>query len=84
MAGSIYANRYANKFCWQCLSKRYADLIIPNGGHNEKAINLLTSDLEVFEQSLIWKRLYNHYTPHILLQTTLDGHSITVRGRKAK
>jgi len=29
-------------------SKRYADLIIPNGGHNEKAINLLSSDLEKY------------------------------------
>lgn len=29
-------------------SKRYADLIIPNGGHNEKAINLLISDLEKY------------------------------------
>lgn len=29
-------------------SKRYADLIIPNGGHNDKAINLLSSDLEKY------------------------------------
>lgn len=46
-------------------------------------VDLLTSDLNVFEQSLIWKRLYHHYTPEILLQTDLNGHTITVRGRRA-
>jgi superfamily I DNA and/or RNA helicase len=46
-------------------------------------IDLLTSDLAVFEQSLIWKRLYHQYTPDVLLETSVNGHRVLVRGRKA-
>jgi hypothetical protein len=49
---------------------------------SRSVIDLLTSDLEVFEQSVIWKRLYHHYTPDILLKVPINGFSVTVRGRK--
>jgi hypothetical protein len=50
---------------------------------SRSVIDLLTSDLEIFEQSVIWKRLYHHYTPDILYQSNLNGYQVNVRGRKA-
>lgn len=45
-------------------------------------VDFLTSDLEVFEQSAIWKRLFHHYTPDILDQRSINGYQVIVRGRK--
>lgn len=47
-------------------------------------VDLLTSDLEVFENAVIWKRLYHQYTPDILHEHFHDGYRVTVRGRAAQ
>jgi hypothetical protein len=46
-------------------------------------IDLMTSDLEVFEHSVIWKRLFHHYAASALLEWKLDGYSVVVRGRRS-
>lgn len=46
-------------------------------------VDLLTSDLDIFENAVIWKRLYHHYTQETLYQGTINGYQVTVRGRKA-
>lgn len=50
---------------------------------SRSVIDLLTSDLEIFEQSAIWKRLFHHYTPDILMQSSINGYKVIVRGRRA-
>lgn len=50
---------------------------------SRSVIDLLTSDLEVFENAVIWKRLYYHYTPAVLHEQNIDGHQVFVRGRIA-
>lgn len=50
---------------------------------SRSVIDLLTSDLEIFEQSVIWKRLYHHYTPDLLLAEKINEFEIMVRGRAA-
>jgi superfamily I DNA and/or RNA helicase len=49
---------------------------------SRSVVDLLTSDLEIFEQSAIWKRLFHHYTPDILIQSTMNGFKVSVRGRR--
>lgn len=51
---------------------------------SQSVINLLTSDIDVFEQSLIWKRLYHHFTPEVLLRSSLNGYTLIVRGRRSR
>jgi len=50
---------------------------------SRSVIDLLTSDLEVFENSVLWKRLFRHYTPDTLFTAILHGFEIYVRGRCA-
>lgn len=50
---------------------------------SRSVIDLLVSDLDVFENSVIWKRLYHHYTPDLLYERSYNGFSVRVRGRKA-
>lgn len=50
---------------------------------SRSVIDLLTSDLQVFENSILWKRLFRHYTPDILFNKTIHGVDIFVRGRRA-
>lgn len=47
-------------------------------------IELLTSDLEIFENAVIWKRLYYQWTPDLLWHGTRAGFPVTVRGHRAK
>lgn len=49
---------------------------------SRSVVDLLTSDLDIFEQSAIWKKLFNYYTPEILLQGSINGFKFIVRGRK--
>lgn len=50
---------------------------------SSSVINLLVSDLEVFDQSVIWKRLFRSYTPELLFSGYLSGYHFTVRGCKS-
>jgi superfamily I DNA and/or RNA helicase len=51
---------------------------------SQSIIDLLTSDLEIFEHSTIWKRLYYHYTRDLLYSTDHEGSSVKVKGRRCK
>lgn len=51
---------------------------------SRSVIDLLTSDLDVFENSVIWKRLYYHYTPEVLHRNQLNGYQMSVRGRRTQ
>lgn len=50
---------------------------------SSSVVDLLTSDLEIFEQSVIWKRLFHHYAPDLLLEIGENGRRVIVRGRRA-
>ena len=50
---------------------------------SRSVIDLLVSDLEIFENAVIWKRLYHHYTPDLLYERDYNGFRVRVRGRKA-
>jgi superfamily I DNA and/or RNA helicase len=50
---------------------------------SRSVIDLLTSDLEVFENAVIWKRLYYQYAESVLWQGRLDGVNVVVRGKQA-
>ena len=45
--------------------------------------SLLVSDLEVFEQAMIWKRLYHRCAREPLWEGHVDGHLVRVRGAGA-
>lgn len=49
---------------------------------SRSVIELLTSDLEVFENAMIWKRLYYQYASDLLWQGEQCGVPISVRGRQ--
>lgn len=49
---------------------------------SQSVLHLLTSDLGVFENALLWKRLYE-WTTEALWEGDRAGHSVRVRGRKA-
>lgn len=50
---------------------------------SKTVIDLITSDLEIFEHSAIWKYLYYRYTPEVLVRGKVKGYRVTVRGCKA-
>lgn len=50
---------------------------------SRSVIGLLTSDLEVFENAVIWKRLYYQYASDILWQGQAQGVPVWVRGKSA-
>ena len=50
---------------------------------SKTVIDLLTTDLEVFENSIIWKRLYYTYANKVLLKTTINHFPVIVKGRIA-
>ena len=51
---------------------------------SRSVIDLLTSDLEVFENAVLWKRLYYHYAPDLLYSDNRSGIEVFVKGRHAK
>ncbi len=51
---------------------------------SQSVVDLLISDLDIFENAVIWKRLYYHYTPTVLASFNMNGYHVDVRGRKAK
>ncbi len=44
---------------------------------------LLVSDLDVFDNAVIWKRLYFQYARDVLWEGTVNGVAVTVRGAHA-
>jgi hypothetical protein len=50
---------------------------------SRSVIELLTSDLDVFENAMIWKRLYYQYASDVLWHGTLDGVPVWLRGKAA-
>lgn len=50
---------------------------------SRSVIDLLTSDLDVFENAVIWKRLYYQYAAEVLWQGLLEGVDVRVRGKYA-
>jgi len=50
---------------------------------SRSVIDLLTSDLEVFEQGVIWKRLFHQVATGVLLEWNLEGAPVVVRGKRA-
>lgn len=50
---------------------------------SRSVVDLLTSDLDVFENAVIWKRLYHRYTPSLLYEERVNGADVWVRGRPA-
>jgi hypothetical protein len=46
-------------------------------------VDLLTSDIEVFENSLLWKKLYYQYADSVLYSGVLNGSNIVVKGKEA-
>ena len=57
---------------------RYKLIVIAS----RSVIDLLTSDLDIFENSVLWKRLFYHYTPDLLYEECNNGIEITVKGRR--
>ena len=51
---------------------------------SRSVIDLLTSDLEIFENSILWKRLYYHYAPDLLYRSAFNGTEVFVKGRHCK
>lgn len=51
---------------------------------SRSVIDLLTSDLEIFENSILWKRLYYHFAPELLYRYAHDGTEVFVKGRRCK
>jgi len=51
---------------------------------SRSVIDLLTSDLEIFENSVLWKRLYYHYAPDLLYRSAYNGTEVFVKGRHCK
>ncbi len=51
---------------------------------SRSVIDLLTSDLEIFENSILWKRLYYHYAPDLLYRSAINGTEVFVKGRHCK
>lgn len=49
---------------------------------SRSVVDLLISDLEIFQQALIWKRLFHHYALDVLAQTSMNGYKVIVKGRK--
>lgn len=50
---------------------------------SKSVIDLLTSDLDVFDNSVIWKRLYYQYASTLLLEATVHNTPVFVKGRRA-
>jgi hypothetical protein len=50
---------------------------------SRSVIDLLASDLDVFENAVIWKRLYYQYASELLWQGERGGVPVWLRGRKA-
>jgi len=50
---------------------------------SRSVIELLTSDMEVFKNAVIWKHLYYRYTPELLFSGGINGSHVWVRGRHA-
>ncbi len=57
---------------------RYKLIVIAS----RSVVDLLTSDLDIFENSVLWKRLFYHYTPDLLYEENKNGIEITVKGRR--
>lgn len=51
---------------------------------SRSVIDLLTSDLDIFENSILWKRLYYHYATDLLYQSSKNGYQVFVKGRKTR
>ncbi|MGB9640191.1 MAG: AAA domain-containing protein, partial [Anaerolineales bacterium] len=50
---------------------------------SKTVVDLLSSDLEVFEQSAIWKKLFLNYSQDFLFQDNINDYKVIVRGRSA-
>lgn len=50
---------------------------------SRSVVDLLTSDLDVFENAVIWKRLYYHYASQVLWRGQEQGVQVCARGRFA-
>jgi len=50
---------------------------------SSSVIDLLTSDLDVFQNAIIWKRLYYQYASDTLWEGDFDGVHVVVNGRHA-
>lgn len=50
---------------------------------SRSVVDLLCSDLEIFENAVIWKRLFHHYTPDVLYRWQANGVIADVHGRRA-
>lgn len=51
---------------------------------SRSVIDLLTSDLDVFENAVLWKRLYYHYAPQQLYTGRMNQAEVIVKGRQCK
>lgn len=50
---------------------------------SRSVVDLLTSDLEIFDNAMIWKRLYYQYAADTLWQGRLNGVPVNLHGRRA-
>jgi len=50
---------------------------------SQSVVDLLTSDLDVFDNAVIWKQLFHRYTPDLLYEGSQNGARIWVRGKAA-
>jgi superfamily I DNA and/or RNA helicase len=50
---------------------------------SRSVVDLLTSDLEIFDNAVIWKRLYYQYAADMLWQGRLNGVPVHLHGRRA-
>ncbi len=50
---------------------------------SRSVVDLLTSDLNVFENAVIWKRLYHRYADQVLYRGKYNGTGILVKGKRA-
>jgi hypothetical protein len=50
---------------------------------SKSVVDLLTSDVDVFDNAVIWKKLYYQYSSSELLRTTVHQTPVFVKGRRA-
>ena len=50
---------------------------------SQSVVDLLTSDLDVFQNAVLWKQLYHRYTPDLLYEGSQNGTRLWVRGKAA-
>lgn len=51
---------------------------------SRSVVDLLTSDIDVFENAVIWKQLFHRYTPATLFTGKKNGSRVWVRGKSSE